>query len=241
MLTPALAAAALGTAVAGGLVRGMSGFGGSLVMMPLLTLLASPKFVVAPVLLLEAFAVAPMLKPAAHLAQWRVIAPICLAAFTAIPFGANLLLRADQDVMRRVIALLVLLFALLLWSGLRYRGGQRLPMSIGLGLLSGTLLGGTGIGGPPVVLYLLSGPAPGAVTRANLMLTVMAISVAALAVLWSRGALRIDGPMPLWLLAPGYVLGMAAGARFFHRIDEHRFRRATLGFLMVVGIVALLA
>jgi uncharacterized membrane protein YfcA len=241
MLTTALALFALAAALAGGLVRGMSGFGGSLVMMPLLTLVASPKFVVAPVLLLEAFAAAPMLRGTMQLAQWRVIVPICAAAFVAVPFGAHVLLHADQQLLRHAIALLVGVFALILLCGIRYKGVHSAPTSIGLGLLSGLLLGGTGIGGPPIIVYLMSGPAPRAVTRANLTLTVMAISVAALSVLWARGTLRIDGPMPLWVLAPGYLAGIVVGALLFRHIDERRFRRVTLVILIIVSMVALLA
>jgi uncharacterized membrane protein YfcA len=92
-----------------------------------------------------------------------------------------------------------------------------------------------------VILYLLSGSSPSAITRANLMITVMAISVAALALLWVRGVLRVDGPMPLWLLAPGYVLGLSAGMRLFALVDERRFRRATLGFMVAIAAVTLLA
>jgi uncharacterized membrane protein YfcA len=241
MLTVALCATVLGSALAGGFVRGMSGFGGSLVMMPLLAIVANPKYAVGPVLLLEAFAAAPLLRGALRLVQWRVIVPICAAAFVAVPFGAYALLHADPQWLRRAIALLVAGFALILLSGLRYRGSQTLPASLAMGLVCGVLLGGTGIGGPPVIVYLLSGPTPGAVTRANLTLTIVAISVVALVVLWARGALLVDGPLPQWLLAPGYVAGLGLGAMMFGRIDERRFRQITLGILVAVSIVALLA
>lgn len=228
-------------ALAGGLVRGMSGFGGSMVMMPLLAMVSAPKFIVAPVLLLEAFAAAPMLRGALRLAQFRVVAPLCLATFATVPVGAQVLLHADPLWLRHAIALLVMAFSIVLLCGIRYKGPHSTPMSVGLGLLSGVLLGATGIGGPPMIVYLLSGPAPGAITRANLTLVVMAISVAALSVLWLHGALQLDGPAPLWLLAPGYVAGIFAGARLFACIDERRFRQATLGLLIAVSLMALIA
>ncbi|MDR5744631.1 sulfite exporter TauE/SafE family protein [Caballeronia sp. LZ029] len=239
MPTPGFVVIAFAAAVAGGFVRGASGFGGSLVMMPLLSLMTSPKFIVAPVLLLEAFAVLPVLRQFIGRAQWRVVMPICIAAFVALPFGAWALVNADQSLIRRAIGVLVLVFSLALLAGVRHKAQPRVPTSIALGLLSGALLGGTGIGGPPVILYLLSSSAPSVDTRANLMVTVMAMSVAALIVLWMRGAFMIDGPMPLWILAPGYLFGILAGMRLFGLIDERRFRRATLGFLVIVSVVTL--
>ena len=56
-----------------------------------------------------------------------------------------------------------------------------------------------------------------------------------------RSTLRIDGPMPLWILAPGYLLGITAGALLFRHINERRFRQAALGILIIVSGVALLA
>ncbi len=60
--------------------------------------------------------------------------------------------------LRRWIAGVVVVFSLLLLNGARYEGPQRPATSIALGAFSGVLVGATGIGGPPIILYLLSGP-----------------------------------------------------------------------------------
>lgn len=232
---------ALAIAGVAGVIRGITGFGGSMVMTPPLALLFGAQVAVPIVLLLEAFAGAPMMRDAFARASWHVLAPISIAACVFVPLGGYVLAHADQDVLRRCIAAIVFIFALLLLKNVRYTGARGLPSSIGLGVMSGTMLGATGIGGPPVVLYLLSGPDPVSVIRANLTLYVVLISVAGLVMLWSRGLLNASSLKMTLPLAVPFYLGVIVGGRLFKRISEHRFRQFTLGLLLFVSVGILLA
>ncbi len=225
----------------GGLVRGTTGFGAAMVMTPPLALLLGPKVAVPVTLLLETFAAAPMLRPAAVIARWRVIAPICVAAVLAVPLGGLLLAGASPMTLRRAIALTVMVFSLALLSGRRYQGAQRLSTSVGLGALSGTMLGATSIGAPPVILYLLSGPDPIAVTRANLTLYVVVISGAGLVMLWASGLLTLPTLQLAALLALPFISGVLLGARLFSRFSDQRFRQATMVFMFAVSLGVLFA
>lgn len=188
LLTPPLLLA-VAVAAAAGVIRGITGFGGAMVMTPPLALIFGPKLAVPVVLLLETFAATPMLREAVATARWRMITPMFVAACLTVPLGGYLLVSADPDVLRRAIAVIVIVFSLLLLNGVRYSGPQHLSTSIALGGVSGTMLGATSIGAPPVILYLLSGPDAVRVTRANLTLYVVVTSGADLAMLWSRGLL----------------------------------------------------
>jgi uncharacterized membrane protein YfcA len=107
---------------AAGIIRGITGFGGSMVMTPPLALLFGPQLAVPVVLLLEAFAGAPMMRDALRKATWRVLGPIGVAACITVPLGGYVLVHADQDLLRRGIAAIVFVFALLLLRGARYTG-----------------------------------------------------------------------------------------------------------------------
>jgi hypothetical protein len=140
-----------------------------------------------------------------------------------------------------VIAGVVIVFSLLLLRGWRYAGKHRLATGLGLGAVSGTMVGATSMGGPPVILYLLAGPDPIDTTRANLTYFVGAISLAGVAVLALNGVLGAQGLWLALLLAPGYYLGMVAGTRLFSRFNDTRFRRFTLFFMLAVAAGILLA
>ena len=234
-------AAAVALAGAAGVVRGVTGFGGAMVMSPPLALLLGPQVTVAIVLLLESVIATPMLVETRHLVRWRVVGAILVAACATVPLGALVLVGTDPLVIRRAIALSVVVFSLLLVRGWRYAGQPRLATSIGLGAMSGTMLGATSIGGPPVILYLLSGPDPIATTRANLTLYVAVTSLVGIAMLVQQGVFDAHaGLLSLWL-APAYYAGLRVGVRIFPRFSETRFRQLTLWLLIAVSSVILFA
>ena len=152
-----------------------------------------------------------------------------------------MLAHADPHLLRRGIAAVVFVFALLLLRGARYEGPHGVPSSLALGGLSGALLGATGIGGPPVILYLLSGRDPIAVTRANLTLYVVFISVAALVMLAARALLEGADLLMALLLGPLFFVGVIVGSRLFKRVSERRFRQVTLVLLLAVSAGILFA
>ena len=228
-------------ALGGGLVRGTTGFGAAMVMTPALALLVGPRMAVPVTLLLETFAAIPMLPAAAAIARWRVIAPIAVAALLTVPLGGLLLAGADPKVLRALIAVTVIVFSLALLSGRRYRGAQRTGTAVGLGALSGAMLGATSIGGPPVILYLLSGPDTAAVTRANLTLYVVFSSAAGLVMLGASGLMGAETLGFAAQLAVPFMAGVIAGSRLFARFSDLRFRQFTIVFMLLVAVGVLLA
>jgi uncharacterized membrane protein YfcA len=238
---PELLLVAGAVALLAGVIRGITGFGGAMVMSPPLALILGPLVMVPVVLFLEGIVAIPMVVRNRALIRWATVAPIAIAACIAAPLGTYILVTADPLVLRRVIAGMVIVFSLLLLVGWRYHGRQRAVTAAGLGALSGAMASATSIGGPPVILYLLAGPDPVETTRANLTFFISAISIAGVAMLALRGALD---PRALWLaaaFAPGYYLGVLAGSRLFSRFDDRRFRRFTLVLMMLVSAGILLA
>ncbi len=233
--------AAMAIAGLAGVIRGITGFGGAMVLTPPLALLFGPQLAIPVVLILEAFVAAPMMRDAVKHATWRTLVPITLAACVTIPLGGYVLVHADQDLLRRAIAAIVIVFALLLLKGARYTGARGLPGSVSVGAVSGALLGAAGIGGPPVILYLLSGPDTVQVTRANLTLYVALISIAGLTMLAARGILNATALESTLFLAPLYLIGVLLGGRLFARFSDRRFRQFTLLLLLAVSTFIMLA
>jgi uncharacterized membrane protein YfcA len=235
-----LIAAGIIAAIAG-VVRGITGFGGAMVMAPPLALLLGPKLAVPVILVLESVAAAPMLIQTRHLVHWKMIGAILLAACVTVPLGVLALVAIDPAITRRIIAVTVIVFAVILLRGWRYAGRPRLATSVGLGAVSGAMLGATSIGGPPVILYLLSGPDPIETTRANLTLYVAVSSLIGVIMLWHQGVFDARAGWMSVLLAPAYYVGLLIGLRLFPRFSDTRFRQFTLMLLIVVSTGILLA
>jgi len=234
---------ALAILIAGvaGVVRGITGFGGAMVMSPPLALLLGPRLTVPIVLLLESIVAAPMLVQTGRLVRWRVIGPILLAACATVPLGTLILVATEPRTIRRAIAATVIVFAIALLRGWRHAGKHRLTTSAGLGALSGTMLGATSVGAPPVILYLLSGPDRIETTRANLTLYVTVTSAVGVFMLWQQAVLDMQAALASLWLAPAYYGGLVAGARLFPRFSDTRFRQLTLLVLIGVSVGILFA
>src|SRR5690348_11944711 len=100
---PEVLAFAFVIAVLAGVVRGITGFGGALVMTPPVSLMLGPGIAVAVALLLESFVAVPMVLQTRRLVKWRVLGPILAAACVAAPLGGYVLMTADPEILRRAI------------------------------------------------------------------------------------------------------------------------------------------
>jgi uncharacterized membrane protein YfcA len=223
-------------ALAAGVIRGLTGFGGAMVMAPPLALMLGPRLMVPIAVLLEGIAALPMVWNARREIRLSTIGPILAVACAAVPLGGYVLMTADPQTMRRVIAFIVIVFSLLLLRGWRHAGRPNLATSIGIGAVSGAMGGATSMSGPPVILYLLSGPDPAQTSRANLTLFVAVTSLVAAAVLWAGGALGAQAAWMALLLAPAYCGGLVAGARLFPKFGDTRLRQIALILLIAVSI-----
>ena len=224
-----------------GFIRGVTGFGGSMLMAPPLSLLIGAVPTVVTALMLEAAAALVMFPDALPIINKRVLFYLILPACFTVPIGGYLLVTLDPLLARRTISAVVAVFSLILLGGLRYSGPHRPATSLVLGSIVGVLLGATSVGAPPVILYLLSGPDPQAVTRANLTVFVTAISVIGLVMLLVAGAFTTQLTISAFLLCIPYLAATWLGGTLFARMSDLGVRRLALGFMFAMSVVGLLA
>jgi hypothetical protein len=134
---------------------------------------------------------------------------------------------------------IVLVFVAVLASGWRYRRRPSLPVVLGTGATSGLRTGMAGVGGPPVILFYLSGH-EGAPTVCSGLICYFAITqVVALASFAVQGLFDRRVLVGAALLAPAVLAGAWIGTRLVGRVDATLFRALTLAFLAVVAIAGL--
>ncbi len=143
--------------------------------------------------------------------------------------------------MRPVIAAVVLVFSLVMLRGWRYPGPRRAAATLGAGLTSGLMTTAVGMGGPPVLLYLLAGGDAASRNRADLITYFAIIGSAALGVLLVAGAIGAETVSRALVLAPAFLLAAFAGSGVFRHSGEALYRRVALYFLLAVGLGTLIA
>ena len=231
--------AALGGTVMAGIIRGYTGFGAALVQAPIYALLFTPAEAVMLVTFMGTLASAQMFPIVRRHVQWPQVAGVTVGAWVCIPLGTLLLISVDAEVMRRAISLIVLVVALVLLSGWRWRGRQTTWSAVAAGGVSGVINGAAGTGGPPVVLYWLSGGNTAEVARANLTTYYAFLNLGTWVALLVAGAVL---PTILWnilILMPTFSLALWLGNRLFLLGSDRLYRYLALGFLVALALVTL--
>jgi uncharacterized protein len=230
---------AMAATFAAGIVRGFSGFGAAMMMAPVFAILYAPPQAVATMAGLGTLASLQLLPGVVRQADWREVAPLTALSWLTIPLGSLVLVALAPDVMRRAIAGSVLVMVGVLASGWRYPVKPGVWGAVGTGAVSGLINGATGVGGPPVVLYMLAGPNRAADTRANLITFYTFLNGATVLSLLAHGVYTLEivwRDLALW---PVQIVSLWLGARLFRRANERIYRRIALGLLLAVALFGL--
>ncbi len=140
-LTLLLGAAA---ALLSAMIQGYSGFGGGLVVIPILAVLFSPPEAIAIAALGVITGNLALLPGAARTANWREAAPVSIALAIGIPLALGFLISADPALIRRGMGVFILAAAVLM-SGWTFQGRRTVFTSLAAGALTGGITGGFGI------------------------------------------------------------------------------------------------
>lgn len=231
---PTLIAAA--TVLLAGMVRGFSGFGSAMIMVPVLAVLYGPVKAVPIGLVLEMAVSLPLLPAAARMVDWRRIGVLLVAACAIVPLGIWLLHTLEAGIVPWILSGFVLSGVLLLATGFRYRGRPGIAATVATGMLSGLMNGLSGMGGPPVVFFYLAGADGAAISRASFIIYFTIVDLFALIVFALIDSYDLDGLILALVLSVPFVLGGLIGARLFGRASERFYRMVALAILLAIAV-----
>jgi uncharacterized protein len=230
---------AMGVSALAGAVRGFSGFGSALIFVPLISAIYDPRTAAGTFLLID-FAVALTVLPAVwREAHWRDVFPLAAAAVIAAQFGALILIYTEAVTLRWGIVIVVLILLGVLMSGWRYHGRPKLPVTLGVGALAGTLGGAIQIVGPPVIVYWLGSASSPAAVRANLNAFFSVFACALFVTYIVRGLLPAHVFVLALLLGPLQVIALRSGTRWFHAASAETYRRVAYAIVAVSALVSM--
>lgn len=166
--------------------------------------------------------------------HWRFVATVL--AFIAL--SAQLVTRLAPDAFVLILGVPVTVFAALQLAGWRLRIAprNRRRAELGMGAAAGTIGGISGVWGPPTVMYLTALDTPKA-EQMRVQGVVYAAGSVALLLAHLRSGILGPGTLPLSaaLTVPA-MAGMVLGSWVQSRLDQERFRRATLLVLVIAGL-----
>lgn len=230
----------------GGIVQTCAGFGSALVAMPLF-LYVLEKEAAAPVYaMLGLFISGTVFYQNRASISPREALPLIIASVPGIAVGVYLLQTADGTVIKRVLGVILIAYAL--WMMLRRdrpastrtsregsAGAGMLAIAGVAGFLSGVLGGAFNTSGPPLLLYASIRGWPKEQFR-SILQTVYIVGGALTVAGHTAGGLVNGRTVTLAACSlPGLVLGLWIGRRIDRRISQEQFVRMTLALILLLG------
>lgn len=227
-------------AIVGGFIRGFSGFGGPMTIIPVLSLYYSPALAIWIMAVVDLAANIYLVPTATRQASAKIFGPLIAGSLLTLPLGIYALVLIDAVLMQRIICVAIILACCLLMSGWIFRGKLGTGAWLAVGAASGTVLGATLIAVVTSV-FLNAASRDARENRANFIVWGFATGVA-MAVLLSRQHVSIAQHLPIVaLLAVVYLVGCIIGALGQQRASGSFGRRATLVLIMLVASTSLTA
>lgn len=227
-------------AASGGLLMGFTGFGSTLVMVPLLAFAWGPTEAVAIATLISIIGSTPLYPDAVRTAKWPEIWPAVAGSLIAIPVGTTLLLSLDPAATRRLMGAVVVITALIMLRGWRYQGPRGRLASAGFGVLGGFTNGFFGIGAPAVTMYYLSAAVPAAVQRANILIVLLGFTAATIVALIVGGAVSVSTLARSALLMIPFAAAAWVGGALFRLAPDAVYRTVALWLLTAMGVAVVM-
>ena len=230
--------AALVAAFGSAFVRGLTGFGMAILLVPILALALTPVDAVLLTNFLSVFIGLSEIRRLLRDAERSAWAIIGLVVVTT-PVGLFLLGATTPDIARVIIAFIALsAFVAIL---LPRRGAlEHHPATTGgVGILSGLMTGYAGMPGPPVVPYYVGRDIPRAVAKASMLLIFTCASSAGLVSGAALGMLDWALAILAALLFPAVLAGNWLGNRVSGRIEDRTWRICVGAVLGAAALAAL--
>lgn len=224
------------------IVRGLSGFGSSLIGVGALSTVLPPAQVVPTYLGLELATSLNLLPSVWRHVNWRALQWVIAGALLATPAGLWLLARLDPDSMRLVVSACLLAIASFMLSGLARRVAPlATPGPVGallVGAASGVLNGAAGIGGPPAIVFFFATSIV-AVGRATVIAFFLLTNTYVLLLAGGVGMLAEVGWPLIVVASPFAAVGIWIGKHWYARLDDAALRRLVWCLLAAIGAFGL--
>jgi uncharacterized protein len=235
----------MGLIVVGAFVaKGATGFGDSLIVVPLFLLMADIKFVLPVVLLTTICADVYLLYHHHKEVHWRGLGVVIVTAVVGAVAGTLVLQRAQSNTLKTIFAVFVLLFAVRMLLKRSNKTEPRSPHPV-LGAAAGSSAGFIdavlGTGGPPLIIYYDWLGLGKTAFRATFVMLAVSLHSARIVSYALTGLIHRHMLFTAACLVPPMIVGALLGRKLHNRLNEILFSRIAAGVLLIIGTKLLLS
>lgn len=221
-------------------IQGITSFGFSLVALPLLGMFLPLKIVVPMLVLYSLVLNIIILYHIRHHINIKQIAILVIFGIIGTPVGAHLLQIMDENTLKVIIGVLVTITAMINLYGFKIKVKNQRLSYIPVGFMSGILNGSVSLGGPPLVLFLTNQGVEKQRFRANLTSYFLILNIFTIPTYFLGGLITGEVVNYTLYVLPALIIGAFLGVKLGNKVDEHIFRRFTLGLIIATGLLSII-
>lgn len=220
--------------------QAVAGFGYAIVGVPILSPILGPKAAVIFLLISGTYMRGSMLYMLRKQVSFARIKNFFAGALIGVVPGGLVLKLVSVSTLNIILGATLILAVTLLSCHLRWETKHKTWEQIAFGVVGGFFTAATGVGGPPLALYMLNAQKDKQEARTDLIFYFVICNCWTLlsGLVIGNVAWQDFVGLPLWTL-PAAFLGMWVGEKIFHRINQHLFNRIALLAILLSGLTML--
>lgn len=218
--------------------QSLSGFGFSLLAVPLMTLVVSPRDAVVVATVIGAISTTSQALIDRALVDVAIAKRLTIASFLGMPFGLTAFVLVSETGLRVVLGVVVLVSALMLMRGFHLHDDKH-RLDWVLGVVSGFLSTSTSTNGPPLVFVMQARRIDPAVFRATINTVFSWVNIVAVVMFVGAGKVNTQNLSGVLVAIPALFLALRIGYHFRKRITPERFKSLVI-FLMFLSAASVI-
>ncbi len=214
------------------------GFGFSLLAVPVMTLAIEPKVAVVVASITGIFVTGWQAYKERENADKVLVKRMTFGAYLGMPLGLLVFLTVDDNVLRFMLGIAVLVAVILLAMRVNlHHVGPRLD--VGAGFISGILSTSLSTNGPPLVFALQARQLPAPTFRATISAVFALSNILGMSLFIAAGKITREGLVASAVTIPAMFIGQLLGFPVRRHVHGERFRRLVLVLLTAAAISAI--
>ena len=173
--------------------------------------------------------------------RWKVMWPLIPPMVVSTIFFTFVSLSVDQSVLKIILGLFFIGLALffLLSSSIKIR--PTVGKGFIIGIITGVSNGLTGIGGPPVALYLRPSLSDNEEYLSTIQAFFLLQGIVGLFLRIGGGVLERGDLFPVAMIAAGTSLGAIGGSYAANKVDPRKMQKIVYGFVAMYGLYTVIS
>lgn len=219
----------------GAIIRGISGFGFSMILVVALTFFLPPAEATALIFIWEISASILHLPFVWKHVDWKAMKWLGTGCIIGTPLGVLSLVFIPPTPMTVIINGTVIVLCLIMLKGITLKRTLTNLEVIGTGTVAGIINGASANGGPPVILLFFSSPVGASVGRASLIAYFLFTDFFASLVFASQGLMPLKTIATSLYFIPCLAVGIWIGNKLYDKIEEKTFKRFVIILLIIIS------